>query len=108
MLVVAFLALVLWIEFKASLVDLLLFYYVGITQLAPGVFFALIWPRANAWAVGAGLVAGEAVALYSLHNAIAPYGINAGFFALLINTAVCVLVALAFPAKKKPAGVPAG
>lgn len=105
-LVVALLALVLWIYLKASLVDLLLFYYIGITQLAPGVIFALVWPRVNAWAVGAGLIVGESVAFYSLHNTIAPAGINAGFFALLINTAVCVLMALA--TNKKPAGVAAG
>jgi SSS family solute:Na+ symporter len=105
-LIVAFLALMLWIFFKTSLVDLLLFYYVGITQLAPGVIFALVWPRVGAWAVGAGLIAGECVAFYSLHNTIAPGGINAGFFALLINAAICALVALA--GKKKPAVVPAG
>lgn len=107
-LVVAFLALLLWIYFKTSLVDLLLFYYVGVTQLAPGVFFALAWPRVGAWHVAAGLAAGEYVGFYSLHNPIAPGGINAGFFALLINVAICVVLALAFPAKKKPAGVPAG
>jgi SSS family solute:Na+ symporter len=108
-LVVAFLALILWIYYKNSLVDLLLFYYVGITQLAPGVIFAIAWPRASAWPVAAGLIAGECVGFYSLHNPIAPGGINAGFFALIVNVAICVALTLAFPAtKKKPAGVPAG
>lgn len=107
-LVVAFLALLLWIYFKTSLVDLLLFYYVGVTQLAPGVFFAIAWPRVGAWHVAAGLLAGEYIGFYSLHNPIAPGGINAGFFALLINVAICAALALVFPAKKKPAGVPAG
>lgn len=105
-LVVAFLALMLWIFFKASLVDLLLFYYVGITQLAPGVIFAIVWPRVGAWAVAAGLVAGEALGYFFVHFAIAPGGINGGFYALLINAAVCVLLTLVL--KKKPAGVPAG
>jgi SSS family solute:Na+ symporter len=105
-LVVAFLALTLWIFFKTSLVDLLLFYYVGITQLAPGVIFALVWPRVGPWAVGAGLIAGECVGFYSLHNPIAPGGINAGFYALLINAAICALVTLLV--KKKPTVVPAG
>jgi len=90
-------------------VDLLLFYYVGVTQLAPGVIFALAWPRVGPWHVAAGLLAGEYVGFYSLHNPIAPGGINAGFFALLINAAICVALALAFPAtKEKPAGVTAG
>ncbi len=100
-LIIALLALVLWIYLKASLVDLLLFYYVGITQLAPGVIFALVWPRVGPRAVGAGLIAGECVGFYSLHNPIAPGGINAGFYALLINAAICALVTLVI--KKKPA-----
>ncbi|HEX5273905.1 MAG TPA: sodium:solute symporter family protein [Candidatus Rubrimentiphilum sp.] len=107
-LIVAFLALTLWIFFKTSLVDLLLFYYVGITQLAPGVIFAIAWPRVGAAAVAAGLVAGECLGYFSVHFAIAPGGINGGFYALLINAAICILIALAFPEKKKPAGVPAG
>ena len=104
-LVVAFAALVLWIFFKTSLVDLLLFYYVGITQLAPGVIFALVWPRVSAWAVGAGLLAGECVAFYSLHNTIAPAGINAGFFALVINVAICALLTIII---KRAGRLPAG
>lgn len=105
-LIIAVLALILWLFEKATLVDLLLFYYYGMTQLAPGVFFALIWRRVNAWAVGAGLVAGEFIAFYSLHNAIAPWGINGGFFALVVNTAICGLVALA--QKQKPAAFATG
>jgi SSS family solute:Na+ symporter len=107
-LVVALLALFLWIKEKSSLVDLLLFYYVGVTQLAPGVIFALAWPRVGPWAVGAGLAAGEILAYLSTHAAFAPGGINGGFYALLVNAAICALVALIFPAKKKPAVVPAG
>ena len=107
-LVVAVLALILWIFYKTSLVDLLLFYYIGITQLAPGVIFALVWRRVNGWAVGAGLVAGEFLAYYSLHHTFVPWGWNAGFFALIVNVAVCALVAIAIPANKKPAVIPAG
>jgi SSS family solute:Na+ symporter len=96
-LVVAVLALVLWIFAKTSLVDLLLFYYNGITQLLPGVIFALTWKRVSAWAVAAGLVAGEVVAAYSLHLSSGPWGINPGFIALVANVAVCSAVALLFP-----------
>lgn len=102
-LVVAILALVLWIVAKTSLVDLLLFYYNGVTQLLPGVLFALIWKRVSAWAVGAGLLAGEIVAAYSLHVAGGPWGINPGFIALLANVAVCALVTTAFPRKMEAA-----
>ncbi|HEV2262711.1 MAG TPA: sodium:solute symporter family protein [Candidatus Rubrimentiphilum sp.] len=106
-LIIAALALILWIYFKTSLVDLLLFYYNGITQLAPGVFFALLWRRINAWAIGAGLLAGEFVAYYSLHHSIAPWGINPGFFALVVNVLVCVAVVLMLQIKE-PAAVATG
>jgi solute:Na+ symporter, SSS family len=96
-LIVAVFALVLWIFAKTSLVDLLLFYYNGITQLLPGIIFALVWKRVSAWAVGAGLLAGELVAAYSLHVSSGPWGINAGFLALLANVAVCSAVTLLIP-----------
>jgi SSS family solute:Na+ symporter len=96
-LICAALSLVLWIFAKTSLVDLLLFYYNGITQLLPGIILALVWRRVSAWAVGAGLLAGEIMAAYSLHSSSGPWGINPGFIALLVNVAVCVSVALVFP-----------
>jgi SSS family solute:Na+ symporter len=99
-LIVALLALVLWIVAKTSLVDLLLFYYNGITQLLPGVLFGLVWKRVSAWAVGAGLIVGEIVAAYSLHLAGGPWGVNPGFIALIANVAVCAFVALTFPRKE--------
>ncbi|HZZ64233.1 MAG TPA: hypothetical protein VFE17_01925, partial [Candidatus Baltobacteraceae bacterium] len=102
-LICAALALILWILAKTSLVDLLLFYYNGISQLLPGVLLALIWPRVSAWAVGAGLVVGECAAAYSLHFSTGPFGINAGFLALLLNTVVCVTVALLVPQRTRPA-----
>jgi SSS family solute:Na+ symporter len=99
-LICAVLALVLWIFAKTSLVDLLLFYYNGITQLAPGVILALVWPRVSAWAVGAGLLTGELIAIYALHISSGPWGINPGFIALLANVAVCAGVALLFPRRR--------
>lgn len=106
-LIVAILALILWLFFNGSLVDLLLFYYNGITQLAPGVMLAFLWKRVNVWGVSAGLICGEFIAYLSLHQTVAPWGINAGFFALLINVIVCALVTLAVP-MKKPAAVATG
>jgi len=101
-LLIAFLALALWIFEKRSLVELLLLYYNGITQLMPGVLFALLWPRVSAWAVAAGIAGGELVALYLAHQNAGPWGVNPGFFALAINVALCTAVALAFP-KQRPA-----
>jgi SSS family solute:Na+ symporter len=98
-LICAVLALVLWIYEKTSLVDLLLFYYNGIAQLAPGVMFALFWKRVSAWAVAAGLIVGEVLAMYALHQTFGPGGLNPGLLALCANTIVVVLVALAFPRK---------
>jgi SSS family solute:Na+ symporter len=98
-LLIAVLALVLWIFAKTSLVELLLFYYNGVTQFLPGVVFALVWKRVSAWAAGAGIFAGEAVAAYSLAHPLGLWGINDGFIALLVNVAVCVLVALVLPRK---------
>lgn len=98
-LIVAVLALVLWIFAKTSLVDLLLFYYNGITQFLPAVIFALVWKRVSAWAAGAGIVTGEIVAAYSLHLSSGPWGVNPGFLALVANVAVCTAIALAFPRK---------
>lgn len=106
-LAIATLALVLWIFAKTSLVDLLLLYYNGITQFLPGTIFALYWPRASAWSVGLGILAGEAVAAFSLHHPIDLFGVNPGFTALVVNVAVCCAVAIAFPSARKseePAG----
>ncbi|MBV8147592.1 MAG: sodium:solute symporter family protein [Candidatus Eremiobacteraeota bacterium] len=93
----AALALVLWFFAKTTLVDLLLLVYNGITQLAPGVMLGLLWRRVNAWAVSAGLVAGEAIAISTLHAPTGPWGINAGLIALIVNALVCVAVTLLSP-----------
>jgi solute:Na+ symporter, SSS family len=95
--VVALLALGLWLAVPRTIVELLLIYYNGITQFAPGVFAALVWRRANAWSVGAGLLAGFAVAIPLTYANVEPWGINAGFAALLINAAVVVVVSLLKP-----------
>lgn len=60
----------------------------------PAFIFGIFWKRANAWAVGSGILAGEIVAFYLWHHSIDLAGINPGFLALLVNVAVCVAVAL--------------
>lgn len=87
-------AFVMWLFWNKTLVDLLLLYYNGVTQFMPAFIFGIYWKRANAWAIGSGIVAGEVVAFYLWHHSIDLAGINPGFFALLVNLAVCVTVAL--------------
>jgi solute:Na+ symporter, SSS family len=101
--VVAALALGLWIEEPKTIGELLLIYYNGITQFAPGVFAALIWPRATAWGVAAGIAAGLAIAVSFANATVSPWGINPGFIALLANVVVMVAASLLTP-KKEPAG----
>lgn len=92
--VIAIGAFFMWLNWNQTLVDLLLLYYNGITQFMPAFIFGIFWKRANAWAVGSGILAGEIVAFYLWHHSIDLAGINPGFLALLVNVAVCVAVAL--------------
>jgi solute:Na+ symporter, SSS family len=98
--VVAALALILWIEEPKTIGELLLIYYNGITQFAPGVFAALIWPKANVWGVAAGLLVGLSIAVYLANAQLSLGGVNTGFVPLLANLAVMVVVSLA--TQKKP------
>lgn len=96
-LVCAALALLLWFFAKATLVDLLLFVFNGITQLFPAVILGLFWKRMTAYAAAAGIAAGEIIAIFTLHASGGPWGINVGLIALLVNAAVCVVLALFLP-----------
>ena len=83
-----------------SLVALLLFAYSGITQFGPGVVLALVWKRANAAGVFAGLLVGVGLAMaltFTHHDPVG--GINAGFLALCLNVLTTVVVSLATPAQ---------
>jgi SSS family solute:Na+ symporter len=97
-------AFIMWLFWNKTLVDLLLLYYNGVTQLMPAFIFGIYWKRVNAWAVGAGIVSGEAVAFYLWHHSIDIWGINPGFLALLVNVAVCVAVAFAQRAGQETVG----
>jgi SSS family solute:Na+ symporter len=101
----AILALVLWFFAKTTLVDILLLVYNGMSQIFPAVVFGLVWNRVNAWAVGAGIITGEAVAVSLLHATSGPWGVNTGLCALCVNVVVCVLIALCSP---QPATVAVG
>ncbi|MBV8688898.1 MAG: sodium:solute symporter family protein [Candidatus Eremiobacteraeota bacterium] len=92
--VIAVFALWLWLEAKTTLVDLLLIYYNGMTQLLPGVVFALIWPRVRAPAVAAGIAAGIVTTIL-LRSSANVHGLNVGFLALAINLVVCITITVA-------------
>ncbi len=93
-LVVAVMALSVWLVARRTVVELLLLYYNGIAQFAPGVIATFVWPRATAWGVGAGIAAGLAVAIPLAALNVAPWGINAGFVGLIANVAVLAIVSL--------------
>jgi SSS family solute:Na+ symporter len=93
--VVALMALGVWLVARRTVVELLLLYYNGIAQFAPGVIATFIWRRATAWGVAAGIAAGLAVAVPLAAMNVAPWGINAGFVGLLANVAVLIATSLA-------------
>src|SRR5579872_2155333 len=94
-LVVSFLALLYWLFTQASLVGLNLIAYEGVAQFFPGVVFALVWRRASAAGVIAGIASGLIVLVYlaATHRETIG-GIAVGCFALAVNVLVCVGVSL--------------
>ncbi|MGB8909179.1 MAG: sodium:solute symporter family protein [Candidatus Cybelea sp.] len=94
-LVVAVLALGVWLVAGKTVVELLLLYYNGISQFAPGVVATFVSRRATASAVGAGILTGLAVAVPLAALNISPLGINPGVVGLVANVAVLIVVSLA-------------
>lgn len=92
--VVALLALGVWLAAQRTVVELLLLYYNGVTQFAPGVVATFIWRRVTAWSVAAGIVIGLAVAIPLAALNISPWGVNPGFLALAANVATLIAVSL--------------
>ncbi len=93
-------ALILWIALKTTLVNMLLLYYNGVTQFAPAFFLGFFWRRTTTAGVAAGLIAGIAIAVFLAARGIAPFGINAGFIALLVNVALAISISLATKTKE--------
>jgi len=93
-LVVAVLALLFWLDAQRTVVELLLLYYNGITQFAPGVIASFLWKRATAWGVGLGIAAGLLVAVPLAALNITPLGINVGLLGLAANVVVLIGVSL--------------
>jgi solute:Na+ symporter, SSS family len=93
--VVAVLALGVWLVAQKTVVEMLLLYYNGVSQFLPGVVATFIWRRTTALAVGAGIATGLAVAVPLAALNISPWGINPGFVGLAANVAVLVIISLA-------------
>ncbi len=87
-LIVAVLALGFWLGARRTVVELLLLYYNGITQFAPGVIASFLWKRATAWGVGLGIAAGLLVAVPLAEFNVTPWGINVGLLGLAANVVV--------------------
>ncbi|WP_292226744.1 sodium:solute symporter family protein [Brevundimonas sp.] len=90
----------------ASLVEIGLSAYAAIGMLAPGVFLAFLWPRANAVGVAAGMAAGYVVLLVpaaqNLFGLIFPEW-EKGLVAMGVNAIVAVVVILITSAREKTA-----
>jgi solute:Na+ symporter, SSS family len=95
--VVALLALGVWIEARRTVVELLLLYYNGAVQFAPGIVAAFLWRRATAAGVAAGIAAGLVVALPLAITNVMPWGINVGLLGLAANVVVLVSISFVTP-----------
>lgn len=90
--VVALLALGVWLVAQRTVVELLLLYYNGIVQFLPGIVAAFLWRRATAWGVAAGIAVGLIVALPLAVANVTPWGINVGLLGVVANTIVLAAV----------------
>jgi SSS family solute:Na+ symporter len=101
--VVAALSLILWLEARTTIVEMLLIYYNGITQFAPAIVASFLWKRATVWGVITGIVVGLALAVV-FANIPSLDGVNAGFAALAANVLCLVVVSLLAPKREALAG----
>ncbi|HET6984753.1 MAG TPA: hypothetical protein VFI53_21595, partial [Myxococcaceae bacterium] len=102
---IAFAGIAVWLSAtrNRSLVEIGLSAYAAIGMLAPGVFLGLVWPRANAAGVLAGIVAGYLSLLLPAADAwwaAALPGWDRGLVAMAVNAAVAVGVCLVVPRRE--------
>lgn len=96
--VVIGLALLFGLLFPNALISLQLMGVSGIVQIFPAVVFSLYWRKLSKEAALSGFVAGMAViaVLYSIHN---NFGAYEGFWGLLVNIAVLMILNPIFASK---------
>lgn len=114
---IAFAGIAVWMTIgaTASLVEIGLSAYAAIGMLAPGVFLAFLWPRANAIGVAAGIAAGYLALLLPAAQAFWAILLpewDRGLIAMGVNALVAVVVILLTSVLRKtkgenPAGPPA-
>lgn len=95
--VVAGMALVFWLFYNKTLVELLLLYYNGVTQFMPGFVCGLFFRRVSAAGVALGIVGGIFVSLWLAVSGTLPFGLNAGFFGLAVNVIIVAAFAVLRP-----------
>ncbi|MAW78961.1 MAG: sodium:solute symporter [Parvularcula sp.] len=93
-----FAAIAVWLTLGAnrSLVDIGLSAYAAVGMLAPGVYFAFLWKRANAIGIFAGIVAGYVALLPQFAPMWAELlpGFETGLVAMAINAMIAALVSV--------------
>ena len=98
-LILTAIALYLSIFHANLLVNLLLTGYAGVTQFFPIIVLGLFWKKASKLGAVCGLIVGEFLVFSLILSKMDPVAlgsvhINAGFFALCINTIVFVIVSM--------------
>jgi SSS family solute:Na+ symporter len=88
-------ALVFALFLPNALVNLLLIGYDGVSQFFPGVVLGLFWKRVSREGVLCGLLAGLVIVVVLVFGRHDPFlGMNAGFFALVVNGIVAIGISL--------------
>lgn len=88
-------ALFLAFFFPNALVNLLLIGYNGVSQFFPGVVLGLFWKGVSRKGVLGGLITGFVLAAGLVFSGNDPFlGLNAGFFALVVNSLITVALSL--------------
>jgi SSS family solute:Na+ symporter len=77
------------------------FFYFGISQALPGMLGILFFRRLRPFAIIAGIVAGDAIAITIFELKLPVGGINAGFIGLLVNLAIVFAVLCLFPGRER-------
>lgn len=82
-------------------------YYVGMTQIFPGILAILVLPRVSATGVACGLLCGDVVGIALFETGTTVGGLHPGVVGLAVNLAILCLQAQVRPARDlRPVGTP--